>query len=124
MHFGDAVSRCDRSVIGGLLEEQVKYLTQERDRILLEQRVALQNQLEEHQKSLNHLAEERVEYERNLGEVEAECEEVYEQLDQCENVIEQQQQEIDSLKAELSKALQEVDRMLSLGPMKKQRKDD
>jgi hypothetical protein len=27
MHFGDAVSRCDRSVIGGLLEEQVKYLT-------------------------------------------------------------------------------------------------
>lgn len=72
----DGVSRCDRSVVAALLEEQVKYLTSERDKLLEEHRAALQKQLEEHQQSLNHLAKERVEYERNLGEIEGENEDL------------------------------------------------
>ena len=67
----------DRSVIGSLLEEQVRHLTAERDRLLQEHQANLKLQLEEYQESLNYLAIERVEHQREKNEVEAELEEIY-----------------------------------------------
>lgn len=52
----------------------MNHLLSERDRILQEQRDALQKQLQEHQDNLNNLVKEQVEYEKNHEDMECEME--------------------------------------------------